>query len=129
MNGKFLLDTNIVIALFSGDASVSEKIALTSEIYLPAIVIGELYYGAYNSSKKQANIERIEAFKLEIPILDCDEYTANYYGQIKSELKRKGMPIPENDIWIAAMAMQYDLVLTTRDAHFSNIETIAVSQW
>ena len=90
MNGKFLLDTNIVISLFSGDASISEKIAVASEIYLPAIVIGELYYGAYNSTKRQANIERIEAFKLEIPILDCDEYTANYYGQIKSELKPWG---------------------------------------
>lgn len=129
MNGKFLLDTNIVISLFSGDASISEKIALASEIYLPTIVIGELYYGAYNSSKKQANIERIDTFKLEIPILDCDEYTASFYGQIKSELKRKGTPIPENDIWIAAMAIQYDLVLITRDAHFSNIGNIAVDKW
>ncbi len=129
MNGRFLLDSNIVIALFSGEQSVLDKIQESAELYLPAIVIGELYYGAFNSSRQQTNLDRIDQFKSQISILDCDEYTAKYYGQIKKGLKNKGTPIPENDIWIAALALQYDLTIVMRDAHFNQIENLKPETW
>ena len=60
MNGKYVLDTNIVIALYADDSSVMEGINNAIEIYLPSIVIGELYYGAFNSGKKEENIQKID---------------------------------------------------------------------
>jgi tRNA(fMet)-specific endonuclease VapC len=61
--------------------------------------------------------------------LECDATTANYYGQIKKELKEKGNPIPENDIWIAAIAKQHELELVSRDKHFEKIDNLKVTKW
>jgi tRNA(fMet)-specific endonuclease VapC len=129
MNGKYLLDTNIVIALFDEDTNVIDNIQKAEIVYVPAIVIGELYYGAYNSTKQKENIEKIIQFQNDASILDSDATTGNYYGQIKKELKDKGNPIPENDIWIAALAKQHDLELVTRDKHFAKIDNLEVAKW
>ncbi|MEZ4824932.1 MAG: type II toxin-antitoxin system VapC family toxin [Bacteroidia bacterium] len=129
MSGRFLLDSNIVIAILSGDQIVISKANQASEIFLPSVVIGELYYGAFNSGKKQINIERIDQLRTQATVLNCDGNTAMYYGQIKKGLKEKGNPIPENDIWIAAIALQYNLNLVTRDHHFSYIEGLNVEKW
>jgi len=71
----------------------------------------------YNSTKLKENREKIIQFQNDANILDCDAVTENYYGQIKKELKDKGNPIPENDIWIAALAKQHDLELVSQDKH------------
>lgn len=104
MNGRILLDTNIVIAVFSGEESIQRCIEKANEIFIPVIVIGELYFGAYNSMNMERNIEKIDEFVANSTILSCDAYTAKIYGKIKGDLKKKGKPIPENDIWIAALA-------------------------
>ena len=62
-------------------------------------------------------------------MLGCDETTAQEYGRIKTALKAKGRPIPDNDIWIAAIAKQYSLVLATRDQHFSEVEGLLTETW
>jgi tRNA(fMet)-specific endonuclease VapC len=61
--------------------------------------------------------------------LHIDENTAKFYGSIKAALRKKGKPIPENDIWIAAIAQQYDLILITRDNHFSEIDNLNTELW
>ncbi|MEM6805862.1 MAG: type II toxin-antitoxin system VapC family toxin [Bacteroidota bacterium] len=122
MAGRFLLDTNIVIALFNGDSKIIEQIDKAEEIFLPATVLGELYYGAVNSGRQEENLKRIDTFKPEVSILYTDDTTALIYGRIKKGLKDKGKPIPENDIWIAAIAIQYGLILLSRDTHFDEIE-------
>ncbi|MBK8493210.1 MAG: type II toxin-antitoxin system VapC family toxin [Saprospirales bacterium] len=129
MSGRYLLDSNIVIAIFNDDQSVIDKVNQDPEIYVPSIGVGELYYGAFNSSKKQTNIDRIDQLRTEVTVLACDDYTAKFYGQIKKGLKDKGTPIPENDIWIAAIAMQYGLTLVTRDSHFDNVDGLSVEKW
>jgi len=129
MNGNYLLDTNIVIALFDKDKNVVDNIQKAENVHVPSIVIGELYYGAYNSTKIKENIEKINQFQNDASILDCDAYTGNHYGQIKKELKEKGNPIPENDIWIAALAKQHDLELVSRDKHFEKIDNLKVTKW
>ncbi len=129
MNGNFLLDTNIVIALFDKDDAIINKIKVSDKIFIPSIVIGELYYGAFNSSKKIENIEKINQFKLDANVLNCDSITAFYYGKVKKELKVIGNPIPENDIWIASLAIQYNLQLVSRDKHFYKIENLITIQW
>ena len=128
MSGSCLWDTNIVIAFYDQDPQVLGKIK-TNKIFIPAIVIGELWFGAEKSSKKLSNQKQIKALIDEVAILPVTEETSKHYGQIKNKLKQKGKPIPENDIWIAALAMEYDILLVTRDQHFSNIEGIKIEAW
>ena len=62
-------------------------------------------------------------------LLECDLDTARSYGKVKNQLKVKGTPIPENDIWIAALADQHQPILVTRDKHFNSIDTISIEAW
>ncbi len=121
MSGKYLIDTNIVIALFNGDPDISDWLRVAGEVHLCTVVIGELYYGAYTSTKRKENLAKLEEFVISSSILEPDITTAREYGIIKSDLRKKGSPIPENDIWIAALAKQYGLLLYTGDGHFRNI--------
>ena len=130
MNGsRFLLDTNIIIALFGEDYNIHERMANASEVFIPSIAVGELYFGAYKSQKIEENITRIDEFVLNNTVLTCNAATAKLYGNIKKRLKGKGKPLPENDIWIAAIAQQYDLRLVTRDTHFQIIENLKIESW
>ncbi|MGR3311520.1 MAG: type II toxin-antitoxin system VapC family toxin [Candidatus Brocadiales bacterium] len=129
MNGRFLLDTNIIIALFAEDPMVHTHIVNAEEVLVPCIVIGELYYGAYKSLKVQENLTRIDKFALNNTVLVCNTGTAKRYGAIKSNLKEKGQLIPENDLWVTALAQQYDLTVVTRDSHFDVVKNLKVEVW
>ena len=129
MNGKCLLDTNIVIALFANDSALVNEIAKTQDIFIPAIVVGELFYGANKSGRPQENSQRIDEFVSDNVILHCDAKTARLYGEIKSKLQKKGLPIPENDIWIAAIAVQHNLTLISRDKHFKEVDGLSLKKW
>jgi tRNA(fMet)-specific endonuclease VapC len=121
---KCLLDTSIVIRSFKKDNDVSERLDITKEIYVPVIVIGELCYGAYKSANPAKHLTQLKSFLANCMILSADEITADIYGSIKTTLAKKGKPIPENDIWIAAFSQQHKLPLFTFDAHFSSIDSI-----
>lgn len=129
MHGKLLLDTNIVIGLFANEQVIINKLHSTSEIYLPCIVLGELRYGALNSKHQTENLQRIEEFMSRVTILDCNHETAREYSVLKMQLKRDGHPIPENDIWIAAIARQNKLTIVTRDIHFRCIIGLQLDCW
>ena len=129
MNGKYLLDTNIVIALFASDANVQIKLGGASEVLISSIVFGELYYGARKSGRAEANVQRVDELLASSAVVDCDGETSQHYAVIKNNLRLKGKPIPENDIWIAALALQHDLVLVTRDAHFQEVQNLATETW
>jgi len=62
-------------------------------------------------------------------VLGCDSGTAGFYGAIKNNLLKKGKPIPENDIWIASVALQFGLFLVSRDIHFQNIDGLTLEKW
>ena len=128
MSGR-LLDTNIVIAFFANDKVVEEAVARVKPVSVPAIVLGELYSGARKSGRVEQNLTRIDEFAAGVKVLSCDIETARQYGVIRQALRVKGRPIPEHDVWIAAVAVQHDLTLVTRDAHFSNIDGLQVEVW
>lgn len=129
MNGSYLLDTNIVIAYIAQEKQLVDRVHAAQEVYIPFIVVGELYYGAYKSAKVSDNEKVVDLITTNLMLLEGDSTTAKWYGKIKQILKTKGMPIPENDIWIAALALQYNLTLVTRDKHFNNIPNITIVQW
>lgn len=129
MSGRFLIDTNIVVALFAGEFAVQEHLSNAVEVFTPVVVLGELYYGAYKSLRVKENVSKINEFASQNAVLFCDTVTAQWYGQIKDGLRKKGRPIPENDLWIAAIALQYDLILATRDEHFQEIARLPIRRW
>ena len=118
-----------ILSLASKDASVEARLRETEEIFVPNTVLGELYYGARNSNRIEENLSKVDDFAADNKILSSDFDTAKLYGSIKSDLKLKGKPIPENDIWIAAIAKQYDLTLASRDSHFEEIDNLSLEEW
>jgi len=124
-----LLDTNAVILFLNGDPNIINLFSNLTRLNIPVIVVGELFYGAYNSKKHSHNLEILHSILNTAFIIGTDEITAMHYGKIKSELKSKGTPIPENDIWISALARLYKMKVITRDAHFNNIEKMELISW
>ena len=109
----FDTNTNIIIALFAGDTAVRD-------------ISPERRKSLFSITK---NLERIDEFAADSVVLECNTDTARRYGEIKHALRVKGHPIPENDIWIAAIALQHDMTLITRDTHFGEIENLKVATW
>jgi tRNA(fMet)-specific endonuclease VapC len=130
MSGSFLLDTNVIVALFAKETSVTDHVSdPATSVFIPSIAVGELYYGAAKSGRPAANAAQADAFVAANIILSCDSTTGKFYGTTKSMLRAKGRPIPENDIWIAAIALQYDLTLVSRDGHFLEVEGLRLERW
>jgi tRNA(fMet)-specific endonuclease VapC len=129
MSGRYLLDTNIVIALFAGEPSVRRHLELNADLFLPSVVIGELYCGARASSRQVVNLQRIDDLVIASDVLVCDAQTARRYGDVKNGLREKGRPIPENDVWIATIALQHGLVLVSRDTHFDEVSGLVRENW
>ncbi|MBN1122782.1 MAG: type II toxin-antitoxin system VapC family toxin [Anaerolineae bacterium] len=128
MSGN-LLDTNAVIALQRGDENLLGLLAQADEWYLSATVVGELYYGAYRSGRIEANLEVVDRLVDRVRVLPVDAVTARIFGDIHQSLRSKGRPIPENDLWIAATALQYKLALVTNDEHFNEVDGLDIKNW
>lgn len=128
MNGRFLLDSNAVIALIADNQEVIAKIA-DAEAFLSVTVLGELYYGARKSGRVKENIARLDQLVEAFQVIGLDLLTARLYGEIRDELRRSGRPIPENDIWISATANQHRLTVLLRDAHFKQVIGLALQDW
>ena len=124
MMNKVALDTNIVIDILNGKMETSEKIKEYQIIYLPVTVCGELLFGAKNSSKRQQNEPKFQAFIQQCQILEIHEVIAETYAEVRKKLKDKGRPLPENDIWIAATCLANDIPLMSHDKHFKEIEEL-----
>lgn len=128
-SGRLLLDTNVIIALFEGDEAVSSNLDRAIEVFIPAIALGELFFGAAKSGRPHENMAKLDQFADGRSILPCDLEVARSYGRLNNELRAKGRPLPENDIWIAAVARHHDLVLATRDRHFHDIDGLEIAAW
>lgn len=124
-----LLDTNIIIGIFANDSSILDRLRQTDEVFIPSVALGELYYGAYKSAHPQDNAGRIDQLATNATVLFCDTTTARHYGLIKANLRAKGKPLPENNIWIASIAKHHDLVVVSRDQHFQEIDELSVEVW
>ncbi|MCE5294253.1 MAG: type II toxin-antitoxin system VapC family toxin [Chlamydiales bacterium] len=124
-----LIDTNAYTALKRADTEIVEVIQYAEEIMISPIVLGELLFGFDNGSRAKQNRQELQKF-LESPrvtVLPILSETAHFFSQIILSLSRKGKPIPTNDIWIAAQAMEHGCVVCTLDKHFRVIEGLAVA--
>lgn len=97
-------------------------------VFIPVISIGELYFGAELSEKRLKYVDDIEELIFAYDVLDVTKETCKQYRLIRAVLRRKGKPIPENDIWISAIALQYNLILATRDGHFDEVDGLLIEK-
>ena len=120
---KILLDTNAYTALFRGHADVARRIRASEEVLLSTIVVGELLFGFRNGSRFETNRQELIQLLANpfVSLLPVALVTADRFGRIAASLKRKGRPLPTNDIWIAAIAFQYGYKLFSKDRHFDLI--------
>lgn len=121
MAGSVLLDSDAAIRLLRGDETLRRRL-FGARVFLSAIGLGELYFGAAKSGRVDANMRAVDALAARASVLACDQETALQYGQVKARLKAAGRLIPENDIWIAATALQHGLTLLSQDRHFSEVD-------
>jgi tRNA(fMet)-specific endonuclease VapC len=128
-SGDVLLDTSVVIPFFKGDQSVRANLQAAGIIFLAQPALGELYCGALLSANLAKTRGEIENFLAAVTVLSPGLATAEHYGRIRASLSKAGTPIPENDIWIAALAVEHGLPLAARDAHFNQINGLQVLKW
>lgn len=123
-----LLDTNAFTGYLCGDRRVLEALAKTGRVHMSVFVLGELFAGFRSGSKEKSNRQILEAFLANpvVRVLDATRETADYFGLIKSALKKSGQPIPLNDAWIAAHALETGSVLVTYDTHFAVVPGLRI---
>ncbi len=129
MAGDYVLDTNIVIALLKGEEGVASRAASALSVWIPFPVLGELHYGARNSAHPEENVARVEQIAAHSSVLFPDLATVREYGVVRSRLRAIGRPIPEADLWIAALTIQHGLVLVSRDTHFEDVSRLQLERW
>lgn len=129
MAGRLLLDSSFIIDVFVGNLAARRIMGRAEQVFVPATAMGELFLGAELSRLRETKLAEAEAFASAHEVLASDIETARHYGGIKSVLRAKGRPIPDNDIWIAALAQQHALTVATRDGHFREIATLSVLAW
>ena len=125
---RLLVDTNAYTALLSGDQPVLDALADADRVYLSVIVLAELVAGFRGGSRFEANQRTLSGFirKPTVAVLDVTRETAQVFAVIKDALRRAGTPIPINDVWIAAHALETGAALLTRDAHFSKVPGLRI---
>ena len=123
MEVRVALDTNRLTDLFQGDAELAEFLATCDEVWIPLIVLAEIKAGFYGGTQHHRNEVLLRKFmaKPTVEVLLPGRETAEQYARLFVQLKRAGTPVPDNDLWIAALALENDLTLITRDRHFDNI--------
>lgn len=124
-----ILDTNAVSALFSGDPLIRPILELAERHQLPSIVIGEYRYGLARSAQRDVLGALLDQLTQQSDVLSVGEATAVAYADVRDQLRRDGKPIPENDVWICALAIEHRLPVVTRDRHFSYATGVSVLDW
>ena len=117
---RICIDTNIYSALKNGNPKITELLENADEIYIPSIVLGELCAGFQMGSKLKDNMENLKEFIEQpgISVINICESIAERYGALIKLLRESGTPIPTNDIWIAAAALENGARMATFDTHF-----------
>ena len=126
MEVNVALDTNAYSDFMRGRDNRVRVVRAARSIVLPVIVLGELRAGFVTGHRESANAANLQRFLASprVSVLSPDEQTAHHYAQLHAQLRERGAPIPTNDLWIASLAVQHDLVVCTSDRHFRNLPQV-----
>ena len=124
-----ILDTNALSAFVDGDAGVGEALRHEARAVIPVIVLGEFRYGIAESRQRAAYERWLDTHLRDFEVLGITEGTAVAYARLRVALRRLGRPIPANDAWIAALALQHRLPILSRYAHFDAVTGAERRSW
>jgi tRNA(fMet)-specific endonuclease VapC len=124
---KLAIDTNAYAAAARGEPKVSALLRAADHVVLPFVALAELRAGFAAGTRGRKNEAALTRFLASprVEVQYADEQTTHHYAALFAQLRRQGTPIPTNDMWIAALVLQHDLVLCTRDAHFDRLPQLA----
>jgi tRNA(fMet)-specific endonuclease VapC len=124
---RIALDSNRYTDFCRGETRAVETIREADEIWLPLVVLGELRAGFAHGNRRSENERILTRFlgSSRVHVIVPDEQTTHFYADLYAVLRKAGRPVPTNDLWIAALALQHDLVMFARDAHFDHIPRLA----
>ncbi|RJQ53243.1 MAG: type II toxin-antitoxin system VapC family toxin [Actinobacteria bacterium] len=127
---SILLDTSAYSAFLRGEERIKSILQSADEIVLTATVLGELIAGFVKGSREAKNRAELERFlsSERVRVVAVDAETAERYAVILRDLSDRGTPVPTNDIWIAASAMQHGLKIVTTDSHFELIRQVILER-
>ena len=123
------LDTNAVSALLEGDGALLELLGGVTRFALPVIVVGEYRFGLQRSRHRKQLAALLDELVAESDLLLVDDHTTLHYAQVREALRAKGRPLPENDVWIAALCRQHERALVTRDSDFQHVASLTAVRW
>ncbi|MCC6337972.1 MAG: PIN domain-containing protein [Myxococcales bacterium] len=126
---RLALDTNAISALFDGDEGLTALLESVERLALPSIVIGEYRVGLQRSRHHKQLEALLDALVDDADVLVVDEGTARSYAVVRERLRARGRPLPENDVWIAALCRQHGVDLVTRDGDFAHVEGLHRVTW
>lgn len=121
------VDTNRYVDFCNGVGEAIQALQSAQRLFMPFVVVAELRSGFLFGRQPRNNERMLQEFlrSLRVSVLFADEATTHFYATIYSELRASGLPVPTNDVWIAALVLQHDLVLFSRDRHFDHVPRIA----
>ena len=124
-----VLDTNALSALFAGNPQLAELLGDVPLLSVPSIALGEYRFGLCRSRQRETLEPLLDELVRVSRVLVVDERTAEVYAEVRDRLRSNGTPIPENDVWIAALCRQHSLPLASRDRHFDHVAGLRRSSW
>ena len=124
-----ILDTNALSAFVDGDPAIGEVMRHQARASIPVIVLGEFRYGIAQSRHRETYEQWLQAQLQHFDVLPVTDETAIAYAALRVTLKKNGTPIPANDAWIAALALQHRLPVLSRDQHFDAVPQIRRQGW
>ena len=124
-----IVDTNALSAAANDDPVVIAILARADQMAIPVIVLGEYRYGIAQSRHRATYENWLSGLLRDCAVLDINEPTTQHYAEITLDLRRKGKPIPTNDLWVAALCRQHSLPLLSRDHHFDQVPGLKRIGW
>lgn len=124
-----ILDTNALSAFIDGEPAVGVRLASETHVGIPVIVLGEFRYGIAGSRYRDRYERWLAEHLANFEILDVTESTTRTYARVRAALKKAKRPIPANDAWIAALALQHRLTVMSRDEHFDAVPGVRREAW
>lgn len=130
MEIKYIIDTSAYSSYFVGDPRLKDYFDESSIVYMPIIVVGELRAGFAAGSKRDYNERYLQQFldNPKVRVINLSDKTSEYYASIFATLKQADTPIGSNDMWIAALALEYDCLLVTLDTDFKRVPDLLVGE-
>ena len=124
-----ILDTNALSAFIDGEPAVGARLSAEAHVAIPVIVLGEFRYGISGSRHRGKYEQWLEDHIPDFDVLTVTESTALTYARVRASLKKIGRPIPANDAWIAALALEHRLPVLSRDEHFDAVPGLRRETW